>query len=102
MLNQIKSHQLVEIEYGGEPYTFYPLGEHVVIAPGVCGGRPTFKFTRLEVSVILAQLANGESIDEIVADYADTDLTREAVQEALRLADVALLQTGQSLYPTAV
>lgn len=29
---------------GGEPYEYYPLGEYVVRAPGVCGGRPTFKY----------------------------------------------------------
>ncbi len=26
-----------------EPYEYIPLGEHVVKAKGVCGGRPTFK-----------------------------------------------------------
>src|SRR5438093_7174788 len=34
---------------GGEPYEYYPLGQYVVRAPGVCGGRPTFKYTRIDV-----------------------------------------------------
>src|SRR5207247_6585588 len=33
----------------GEPYEYYPLGQYIVIAPGVCGGRPTFKNTRIDV-----------------------------------------------------
>jgi len=36
---------------GGEPYEYYPLGEYIVIAPGVCGGRPTFKGTRLDENI---------------------------------------------------
>lgn len=48
--------QLVREEYGGEIYEYYPLGEYVVVAPGVCGGRPTFKYTRLEVSVIISMV----------------------------------------------
>jgi hypothetical protein len=42
--------ELVRETVGGEPYEYYPLGQYVVIAPGVCGGRPTFKYTRLDVS----------------------------------------------------
>ncbi|MCE7986806.1 MAG: DUF433 domain-containing protein [Caldilinea sp. CFX5] len=30
----------------------------MVAAPGVCGGRPTFKYTRLEATMVLAFLAN--------------------------------------------
>jgi hypothetical protein len=34
---------------GGEVYEYVPLGKHIVSAKGVCGGRPTFKYTRVEV-----------------------------------------------------
>ena len=30
---------------GEESYQYYPLGSHVVRALGVCGSRPTFKYT---------------------------------------------------------
>ncbi len=40
-----------------EPYRYYPLGDHVVRAPGVCGGRPTFKYTRIEITEALPALA---------------------------------------------
>ena len=31
---------------GDEPYEYYPLGKYIVAAPGVYGGRLTFKYTR--------------------------------------------------------
>lgn len=72
--------------YAGVPYEYYPLGQHVVIAPGICGGRPTFKYTRIEVRIVLAYLAEGRTIAEIVADYGRKELTAAAISEAIRLA----------------
>ncbi len=78
--------------YGGEKYEYYPLGKYVVAAPGVCGGRPTFKYTRLEVSFILALLAAGKTIEQVVQAYSLSRITPEAIQEAISLADKALLR----------
>ena len=44
--------ELVYEIVGGETYEYYPLGKYVVAAPKVCGGRPTFKYTRLEPTKI--------------------------------------------------
>jgi len=82
---------------GDEAYRYFPLGKYVVAAPGICGGRPTFKYTRLEVSLILSRVAAGEPLDELIAAYARSHLSREAVQEAIQLADAALMQAAQSL-----
>lgn len=71
---------------GGETYQYFPLGKYVVAAPGVCGGRPTFKYTRLEVSLILSRIASGEPLNELFAAYGQSRLSREAVQEAIQLA----------------
>jgi uncharacterized protein (DUF433 family) len=60
------------------------MGEYVVCAPGVCGGRPTFKHTRIEVSGTLTRLASGESLEAIVAGYAGR-VTREALLEASKI-----------------
>ncbi len=76
--------QLVTEMVGGEIYTYYPLGDHVVRAPGVCGGLPTFKYTRIEITGTLDRLAAGEHIDEIVAGYRGR-VTKEAVVEAIRV-----------------
>lgn len=91
--------ELVREVLAGEPYDYYPLGEHVVVAPGVCGGRPTFRYTRLEVSVVLALLGQGETVAQVVEDYALSRLTPAAVAEAIHLANRALAQSALRLQP---
>ncbi|MCI0388380.1 MAG: DUF433 domain-containing protein [Acidobacteria bacterium] len=76
--------KLVTETIGGELYQYYPLGKHVVRAIGVCGGRPTFKHTRIEITGTLERLAAGESLDEIVAGYRGR-VPREAILEAGRI-----------------
>ena len=68
---------------GGEPYQYFPLGDYVVRAPGVCGGRPTFKYTRIEITGTLERLAAGESIEAIVAGYRNR-VPVQAIEEALQ------------------
>ena len=58
--------KLVTEMVAGEPYQYYPLGDHVVRAVGVCGGRPTFKYTRLGITGTLEHLAAGAKLDAIV------------------------------------
>ncbi len=73
---------------GGEPYRYSPLGEYVVKAEGVCGGRPTFKYTRIEVAGILARV-KAEGIDVIVTDF-DGRISGEAILEAGQIADKSI------------
>ena len=54
---------------GGELSEYYPLGDYIVTAPGVCGGRPTFKYTRIEVEVVLDLVAAGEALDRLVKNF---------------------------------
>lgn len=77
---------------GGEPYQYYPLGEHVVRAVSVCGGRPTFKYTRIEITGTLERLAAGESIDDIVAGYRGR-VSQAAIREAVELMTAQFLRT---------
>ena len=79
----MKKQEPVRELYGGEEYTYYPLGEHIVAAPGVCGGRPTFKYTRIEAAAALNLLAAGYSLDQIAHRY---EVPLAAVEEAVRLA----------------
>lgn len=102
MISEPVAPELVREIVGGAPYDYYPLGEFVVIAPGVCGGRPTFKYTRLEVSAVLALLSEGRSIDEVAAEYEQSNLRQAAIREALRLADEAFTSRAQSILPIAV
>ncbi len=80
--------------YGGEWYEYVPLGKHIVTAPGVCGGRPTFKYTRLEVSVILDLLAAGHSVQEVLRRYSHSDITADSIKEAVQIAKNALLRSA--------
>jgi uncharacterized protein (DUF433 family) len=82
----------------GEPYQYYPLGEHVVRAVGVCGGRPTFKYTRIEITGTLDRLAAGESLDTIVTGYRGR-VSREAVMEAVQIVTDRFLKTLPALEP---
>ncbi len=76
--------KLVTEIVGGETYEYYPLGDYVVRAKGICGGRPTFKYTRIEVSGILEML-HADSIDTIVEDYGGR-VSHEAIEEAIQIS----------------
>nr|AGC72833.1 hypothetical protein [uncultured bacterium A1Q1_fos_1246] len=91
--------ELVRELYGGEIYEYYPLGKYIVRAPGVCGGRPTFKYTRLEPSVILAQLSFGRTVAEVVAAYQPSRVTVEGVYEAVKLANQAFMALHRTALP---
>jgi uncharacterized protein (DUF433 family) len=73
----------------GKPYEYYPLGEYVVAAPGICGGRPTFKYTRVEVQVVLNLIASGEPLDQLLRNF-NGRVSKKAVEESLRLAAALL------------
>ena len=85
-----KVNKLFREIFGGEPYEYYPLGEYIVAAPGVCGGRPTFKYTRIDVRHALSLLAEGYTVEQVATSY---EISTDAVQEALRLASQALDQS---------
>jgi uncharacterized protein (DUF433 family) len=51
----------------------------------VCGGRPTFKYTRIDVRQVLRWLVAGETADDLVARFGGR-LTDDAIREATQLA----------------
>lgn len=77
--------KLVTEYVAGEPYEYYALGKYVVRAKGVCRGRPTFKYTRIEVAGALSRITAGESVDSVVEGYCG-GVPREAIAEAIRIA----------------
>ena len=95
----MKRPTLVRETFGGESYDYYPIGHCIVAAPGVCGGRPTFKYTRLEVAVVLDLLAVGWTIEDVMREYAQSRLTAEAIAEAVRLATKAFVVTATVAQP---
>jgi uncharacterized protein (DUF433 family) len=89
---------MVQEIVGGESYEYTPLGQYVVRAVGVCGGRPTFKYTRIEVARALDRLAAGESLESIVAGYGGR-VSREAMLEAIDIATRHFLNSLPELIP---
>jgi uncharacterized protein (DUF433 family) len=58
--------------------------DRIMADPRVCHGKACIKGTRIMVSVILDNLAVGESVDEIIRSYPS--LTREDIQAAMQYA----------------
>lgn len=52
--------------------------------PGICGGEPVARGTRVTLRTILASLAEGASTEEILADFPT--LTQEHVRAAIAFA----------------
>ena len=92
--------QLVTEILGGEVYPYYPLGDYVVRAPGVCGGRPTFKYTRIEIAGTLERLAAGDSIAQLVRGYQGR-VSAEAIAEAVNLVTNGYINSLPELHPAS-
>ena len=58
--------------------------EHISIDPRVCHGQPCIKGTRIMVWIAVECLANGDSVDDVLAAYPS--LTRDDVRAALAYA----------------
>jgi uncharacterized protein (DUF433 family) len=58
--------------------------DRIMADPRVCHGKACIKGTRIMVSVILDNLAVGESVDEIIRSYPS--LTHEDIQAAMQYA----------------
>lgn len=52
--------------------------------PGVCGGEPVIKGTRVTVRTVLASLAEGATVDEILKDFPT--LTERGVRAVIAFA----------------
>ncbi|MEA2694550.1 MAG: hypothetical protein QOJ16_3937 [Acidobacteriota bacterium] len=66
------------------------IGRHIVTDPGVCHGSPTFRSTRVLVSDVLEQIADGLAWETVIEEWHGS-ISREAIAEALQLATRALL-----------
>jgi uncharacterized protein (DUF433 family) len=69
--------------------------KQILIDPQVCHGKPCIKGTRIMVSVILDNLAEGLTLEEIVKEYPP--LTLENVRSAIAYA--AALAREEELLP---
>ena len=58
--------------------------DYITVDPEICHGKPCIKGTRIPVFVILDNLAEGLSIEEILESYPT--LTKEAIQAVIAFA----------------
>jgi uncharacterized protein (DUF433 family) len=67
------------------------LGRYVVVDTKVCHGQPTFRGTRILVSDILEQVADGMAWEKIEEQWRGA-VSQKAIADAVRLARQALLE----------
>ncbi|MFZ5908155.1 MAG: DUF433 domain-containing protein [Nitrospirota bacterium] len=67
------------------------LRERIELDPRVCNGKPVIKGTRIPVTVILEQLAEGKTWDSILSGYPE--LTRDDIHAALHYARASIDHT---------
>jgi len=58
--------------------------ERITVNKNQCGGRPCIRGMRIRVTDVLELLANGLTLDEVIAELPD--LEREDIQACLRFA----------------
>ena len=58
--------------------------ERIIRDPRICGGEPAFKGTRVTLRTVLASLAQGDSVEDILEDFPT--LKPEDVRAAIAFA----------------
>jgi uncharacterized protein (DUF433 family) len=58
--------------------------DRIVRDQKICGGEPVFKGTRVTLRTVLASLASGDSVEEVLTDFPS--LKREDIQAAFAFA----------------
>lgn len=71
------------------------LGRYVVADSGICGGKPTFRGTRILVADVLGQMARGMAWETIVDEWRGA-VSMEAIAEAVRLPPARHSSPGRS------
>lgn len=61
------------------------IGRYIVTDPRICHGKPTFRGTRVLVSDVLEQVANGMAWETIIEEW-NNSISKDAIREAVQLA----------------
>ena len=73
-----------------------PILDRIEIDPRVCNGKPVVRGTRIPVTVLLEQLAGGESWESILAGYPE--LTRKDLEAVIQYAKAAV-ENSDVIFP---
>ncbi len=68
------------------------LFDRITVEPGKMGGRPCIRGMRITVRTVLGQLAAGQTVEQIIADYPY--LESEDITAALEFA-MAMVDVGE-------
>ncbi len=74
-------------------------GQYIVADPKICHGKLTFRGTRIFVSDVLDNVADGLDWDDINRKW-NNSFTREAIADAVRYAKEAFVNQGKSQQTT--
>jgi uncharacterized protein (DUF433 family) len=69
--------------------------ERITVDPNKMSGLPIIRDLRMPVATVVAMVADGMSVDEIIADFPD--LEPEDIQGALRFAAEGLRERMESI-----
>ena len=75
------------------------LKTQIVMRPGILGGKPVIRGTRIAVEFVLSLLSSGMSVEEILAEYRH--LTRDDILAALHYAE-NLVKHEEVLLPSHI
>jgi uncharacterized protein (DUF433 family) len=73
--------------------------ERITVNPAQMGGAPCIRGLRIPVATVVAMVADGMTVSEILTDLPD--LTREDISEALRFAAEAVRERELPLHRAA-
>ena len=59
-------------------------GRYIISDPKICHGKPTFRGTRIMVSQVMEQIANGMAWETIIDEWRGS-ITKDAMAEAICL-----------------
>jgi len=65
------------------------LGRHIVADPKICGGQPTFTGTRIMVWIVLEQLEDGMTWDEVLREWGGK-VSKQGIAEAIAISDLVV------------
>jgi len=66
-------------------------GRYIVTDPKICHGKPTFRGTRIMVSHVLEQVADGLAWETIIQEWRGS-ITKDAIAEVVRLSSQAFIE----------
>ena len=63
---------------------------YIVQDPKICGGEPVIRDTRVTLRTVLASLAEGATVSEVLADFPS--LTKDGVRAAIAFAAASAVE----------